>query len=1213
MPGDYSRKTFDPIKHYSGVLMQQGRVQLDADWNAQIAIQQHRTQTEAGDVIGTCGVPKKLDGFNIGFIPDGSDLTISPGRMYVDGILCELEASPVPVTFPAQANQVVVPVLIVDGRALEVDQWVEISAASGQKKKLLRIIDLDKDTGVLTFAQDVTEFQIETDAAIRRVTTYLTQQDYPNPDDSDFIITSPAGPVTSPPASPPTSPPASADLLNIQDGTYLAYLDVCQNEINFRDDPRIQEKALGEADTATRLKTVWQVKLLQVHTELGEDATCQSAFAEWDEITAPSTGMLNARTRVTEDQPDPCLLPPSAGYRRLENQLYRVEVHTSGTRDNATFKWSRDNGSVETRIEKIDGSIVTVSDIGKDAVLGFGPGQWVEIVDDESTLKQLPYPLVQIDQVDPATREIIMAISLTSFEGKPNLKLRRWDQNDISATADGVNMSADWIPLEGGIEVQFSQGYYHSGDYWLIPARTATGDIEWPPFEIPNTRPIPQPPVGIRHHHCRLALIEVLGGVVVQQYDCRDLFPSLTEIHAEDVWFDNQHCQLPDAKTVQEALDVLCAAQDLRHHNKHLHGHGVVCGLKVKCGAARNEIIVEKGYALDCEGFPINVQQEIPYNIVAESQVLDLLDDNGDGEVCLSVARSSTRGAIISIEPHVKENFWDSVLEGTLLKDFYEDCIESLIIFLASQFPTSLTDTPPVPTDQRRLTSILNLLAQLINSASGPYAFLSRDEDALLRNFYEDLKAFIASETFCAMFDGDRPFPPYDIDAGLETIFGPALRFHHRLRLHPSEDLAYTCGIDNKIYVYDLASRELIQTLEFPASKTVIVQDVAISAKESTLYAVGIQEDKDSVFATADIDSDGTHTWGPTSIECGVKYVRLALGPDPGNQLYAIQKAQGLFAIKDIGLPGFLTNTVLSFNATGLLELSPDGTLVFAAENSVTAVGIEASDFNKIIAIDVSASPPAILKGYPVSGNDNENDLTTRGDILYVTGDPAAGQTKSLWGFIITDGIQAFTPVDLAEDTITRLAVASSTPAGDFMLVTLADRFKVVRVDLATHTLDSGFRLPVQIFPTDIAVSSSGQFGYVLNPIVNTLTSIDLDVVFDPANPALNFTAEPPTVISDYRQGVIDAFTDLASHFLQYLKDCFCDKFLVDCPVCGQEDKVYLGCVEIRNGQVYNICNFTKRRYVKSFRTWGYWLSAVPVLPIIKKAFANFCSSVVDP
>ena len=55
MKGDFSRDTFDAVKHYSRVLMQQGRVQLDADWNEQQSINQYRTTTEARDVIGFSG------------------------------------------------------------------------------------------------------------------------------------------------------------------------------------------------------------------------------------------------------------------------------------------------------------------------------------------------------------------------------------------------------------------------------------------------------------------------------------------------------------------------------------------------------------------------------------------------------------------------------------------------------------------------------------------------------------------------------------------------------------------------------------------------------------------------------------------------------------------------------------------------------------------------------------------------------------------------------------------------------------------------------------------------------------------------------------------------------------------------------------------------------------------------------------------------------
>ena len=94
MAGDFSRNTFDPRKHYSSVLMQQGRVQLDADWNEQQAIQQHHLETTARDVIGPSGAPSHNPGFAIEKLLDESgNFQIGPGHYYVDGILCENEAA----------------------------------------------------------------------------------------------------------------------------------------------------------------------------------------------------------------------------------------------------------------------------------------------------------------------------------------------------------------------------------------------------------------------------------------------------------------------------------------------------------------------------------------------------------------------------------------------------------------------------------------------------------------------------------------------------------------------------------------------------------------------------------------------------------------------------------------------------------------------------------------------------------------------------------------------------------------------------------------------------------------------------------------------------------------------------------------------------------------------------------------------------------------
>jgi len=89
MRADFSRITFDPRKHYSAVLQQQGRVQVDADWNEQQRIHEHRAACIAEDVIGRSGAPMARAGLALRFTQDGRDLGLGPGRFYVDGLLCE--------------------------------------------------------------------------------------------------------------------------------------------------------------------------------------------------------------------------------------------------------------------------------------------------------------------------------------------------------------------------------------------------------------------------------------------------------------------------------------------------------------------------------------------------------------------------------------------------------------------------------------------------------------------------------------------------------------------------------------------------------------------------------------------------------------------------------------------------------------------------------------------------------------------------------------------------------------------------------------------------------------------------------------------------------------------------------------------------------------------------------------------------------------------
>ena len=167
-----------------------------------------------------------------------------------------------------------------------------------------------------------------------------------------------------------------------------------QRHLTALDDSALLDPALGGVDTTTRLKTVWQVRSLALALEkpLG-DGACGTAFKEFNHAIAPSAVRLSVRTKVEQNNDDPCQVPETSGYKGLENQLYRVEIHELKTNGSAkNWKWSRENGSVVSRLLKIDQSNnqLTVGSLGRDDVLGFAQDQWVEILDDALELEGKP-------------------------------------------------------------------------------------------------------------------------------------------------------------------------------------------------------------------------------------------------------------------------------------------------------------------------------------------------------------------------------------------------------------------------------------------------------------------------------------------------------------------------------------------------------------------------------------------------------------------------------------------------------------------------------------------------------------------------------------------------------------------------------------------------------------------------------------------------------
>ena len=99
MRGDFSIWRNERRQNFNGVLHQQGRVLLDADWNAQTNLTNDWQDTAGRDIIGAgvAAVPADApDSFKIkaATVTAGNvDLTVAPGRVWADGLLAYIDGT----------------------------------------------------------------------------------------------------------------------------------------------------------------------------------------------------------------------------------------------------------------------------------------------------------------------------------------------------------------------------------------------------------------------------------------------------------------------------------------------------------------------------------------------------------------------------------------------------------------------------------------------------------------------------------------------------------------------------------------------------------------------------------------------------------------------------------------------------------------------------------------------------------------------------------------------------------------------------------------------------------------------------------------------------------------------------------------------------------------------------------------------------------------
>ncbi|MEU2657177.1 DUF6519 domain-containing protein [Streptomyces sp. NPDC007325] len=325
------------------------------------------------------------------------------------------------------------------------------------------------------------------------------------------------------------------------DQSYAFILGVRTHHVTFDEESRLLESALGGPDTSTRTRTVWQV------TWRDTKSACTHYHNEpnWQ---LPEQGRMAVSFKQPPAAGTPCELTGLTDYTRLENQLYRVQIHEKDT----NFLWSRENGSVTAALLGIGtaqlppgvDAELSVDRVGRDEELSIRDGDVVEITSAARQLRRKPGYLARVVRPDG----LRLPVRWLSGGGVTDLKalgstpiVRRWEGEPLPLT--------EKRELEGGIHVEFqlpAGGELETGAYWLVPARStrlalglnpAKGGLDASLSKGNSTGFLV--PHGPDRHATPLAILKrttVAGaGRWTQTSDCRRLAPSLTRLTTIDL------------------------------------------------------------------------------------------------------------------------------------------------------------------------------------------------------------------------------------------------------------------------------------------------------------------------------------------------------------------------------------------------------------------------------------------------------------------------------------------------------------------------------------------------------------------------------------------------------------------------------------------------------------------------------------------------------
>jgi hypothetical protein len=472
MAADRARVSYDPSRKWRGLVAQQGRVTVEADWNEAAAIGAEGGRKLTLDVVGTVGTPD--GGYVVTAVPAGSPPASVPGSPPAS-----VAGSP-PGSPPAS----------VPG-------------------------DLAIGPGTLYLGGE----RLDLNAPV----SYSVQPDWLD-HSTDPLWTPPAVPASAGPSYELVYLLASEQEVSAVEDPALA--DVALGGPDTMARQRIRQRFVRRPSQSASCFGAWTALV----NSLG------GAGLRFDPASMMIESTTTLQVSFTSAGPaGPCQPAATGGYLGAENQMIRVTVTSMDASGVPTIAWGFDDASFLYRVRAASydpgsgDTTLTLAGAPQDSYHFPAAGQAVELLRDAAQLTATDYIASPAGFVSTLTAGYAPASMSLTMAGEPpgdylsaatpQLYLRVWQATTAAPAGQPTPLGDTGV----AITLTPGAGGFHAGDFWHFALRPIQPAIVYPTRYLEA----PQPPDGPRTWGCPLAVLAWTDGSATVT-SCVPLFSGLT-------------------------------------------------------------------------------------------------------------------------------------------------------------------------------------------------------------------------------------------------------------------------------------------------------------------------------------------------------------------------------------------------------------------------------------------------------------------------------------------------------------------------------------------------------------------------------------------------------------------------------------------------------------------------------------------------------------